>query len=133
HFYAEAFSADPARANSLRNGDRRNASRAAALAGCGRSKDDPPPDDATRAGLRAQALGWMKADLALWARPLEAGTDATRTEVRKTLTQWRNDLDFSGIRDADALAKLPEAECKDWQSLWAEVEILLARARGDRP
>ena len=28
--------------------------------------------------------------------------------------------DLAGFRDATALAKLPEAERKQWQSLWAE-------------
>ena len=34
-----------------------------------------------------------------------------------------------GIRDAEALAKLPEAERKAWQSLWADVDALLKQAK----
>ena len=32
--------------------------------------------------------------------------------------------DLAGIHDATALAKLPEPERKEWQSLWAEFEAL---------
>jgi hypothetical protein len=40
---------------------------------------------------------------------------------------------LTGVRDADALAKLPEAGRTAWQAPWAEVDALLARARGGRP
>jgi Tfp pilus assembly protein PilF len=35
---------------------------------------------------------------------------------------------LAGIRDALALARLPKAEQKKWQALWAEVEAVFARA-----
>jgi hypothetical protein len=41
--------------------------------------------------------------------------------------------DLALIRDADALAKLPEPERTDWTARWAEVDVLLEEARGDRP
>jgi len=31
------------------------------------------------------------------------------------------------VRDADALAKLPEAERETWRKLWADVDALLAK------
>lgn len=49
------------------------------------------------------------------------------------MRQWHQTPAFAGVRDPDALAKLPDAECKDWQSFWAEVEALLAKARDSRP
>ncbi len=49
-------------------------------------------------------------------------------EAAQTLTSWKADGDLAGVRDPDALARLPEAERKDWQALWADVEVILTRA-----
>ena len=46
----------------------------------------------------------------------------------QTLQHWKVDPDLAGVRDAAALAKLPEAERKEWRTLWAEVDRLLKRA-----
>ena len=45
------------------------------------------------------------------------------------LIHWRADSDLAGVRDAGALAKLPESERVAWRSLWAEVDALLAKER----
>src|SRR5262249_12828209 len=68
--FAEALQAQPALAVDLRQGHRYNAACASALAGTGRGKDAPPPDDAAKSGLRKQALAWLKADLAAWSKRL---------------------------------------------------------------
>ena len=44
---------------------------------------------------------------------------------RPPLTRWRADPDLTGVRDKDALAKLPEDERAKWQELWGEVDGLL--------
>jgi hypothetical protein len=44
------------------------------------------------------------------------------------LTHWQQDPDLAGIRDKDALAKLPEGERADWLKLWADVEALSKQA-----
>jgi tetratricopeptide (TPR) repeat protein len=94
---------------------------AAALAGCGKGKDDPPPDDDTRARLRAKALAWLKADLvACRRRPA-----AERPRVVQTLNHWKADAHLAGVRDAEALAKLPEEERRAWKALWDEVDAAL--------
>ncbi len=64
-FYEEAFAARPELAGDVQSGNRYNAACAAALAGCGQG-DDAPAADADRARLRAQALGWLRADLGAW-------------------------------------------------------------------
>jgi hypothetical protein len=45
--------------------------------------------------------------------------------VQKTLNHWRHDADFAGVRDEDALAKLPQAEQEGWRRLWSDVAALL--------
>ena len=49
------------------------------------------------------------------------------------LQHWQNDIDLAGIRDEAALAKLPEAERKEWQGLWEDVKALLERAQSKTP
>ena len=46
----------------------------------------------------------------------------------EALSHWREDADLAGVRDADALMKLPDAERQEWQKLWQEVEALLKQA-----
>jgi hypothetical protein len=45
------------------------------------------------------------------------------------MEHWRQDVDFAGVCGEAALAKLPEAERKDWRQLWADVEKTLLKAR----
>ncbi len=99
---------------------RYNAACAASLAGCGQGKDDPKPDEAAKAKLRAQALDWLKAELAAW----KTLATTNKEVVAKTLDHWKQDTDLAGVRDASALEKLPEPERKDWQAFWAEVDAL---------
>ena len=51
-----------------------------------------------------------------------------RPLVAKALQHWKADGDLAGVRDADGLAKLPEAERTEWITLWGEVDALLAKA-----
>jgi tetratricopeptide (TPR) repeat protein len=132
-FWAEALNDDPKLADDRRIQHRYNAACAAALAAAGAGKDEPPPDDGARARLRAQALGWLTAEHAAWAKVLEVGDAKARPFVIQTLEHWRVDPDLAGIRDAAALAKLSEPERKPWQVLWSDVDTLLARARGGQP
>ena len=78
--------------------------------------------------LRQQALAWLRDNLKEYAKQLE-GTDAkTHQGVQQTLQHWQKDPDLANVRDADALAKLPEAERAAWQEFWTEVETLRQKA-----
>jgi serine/threonine-protein kinase len=132
--FARAFEADPKLAADLAAHHRYNAACNVALLLAGRSKDDPPRDPICRARLRMQALGWLRADLTSLTHQLKAGTLEAQADVRATLRDWkfgRFGPDLAGVRDPEALTKLPETERKDWQTLWAEVDALLQRARSD--
>jgi tetratricopeptide (TPR) repeat protein len=130
--YAAAFAADARLAGDRKAGHRYNAACSAALAGCGKGKDDPPPDEAARVRLGRQALDWLRAELADQAQALKSGRPSDRSTVREALEHWRRDPDLAGLRDREALAKLPAAEREGWQKLWAEVEGLLRQA-GEKP
>jgi tetratricopeptide (TPR) repeat protein len=128
-FFAAAFAEQPQLADDLKAGHRYQAAGVAALAGCGRGKDAAKLDDQERARLRQQALDWLRADLLLWAKQLSTAEPAEREAIAKTLRSWRTDVAFTGVRDAKALAGLPEQERADWQKLWAEVEALLNKTQ----
>jgi tetratricopeptide (TPR) repeat protein len=99
--FGMAFALGPAR-----TARRYEAACAAALAGCGRGADAGRLPEAEKARLRGQALAWLRAERA--GAPERAG-------------QWLDDPDLDGVRDPDALAKLPEAERKEWAAFWDDV------------
>jgi serine/threonine protein kinase/tetratricopeptide (TPR) repeat protein len=123
-FYSDAFAAQPQLADDLENGLRYNAPCAAALAGCGDGKDADQTDDKERARLRRQALDWLRADMAAYRQMLEKEPDKARPLVAERMAHWRQDTDFTGVRDREALAKLPEAERAEWTKLWQDVAAL---------
>ncbi|MFI5460714.1 MAG: tetratricopeptide repeat protein [Isosphaerales bacterium] len=131
--WAGAFQAQPKLAEDMQAQNRYNAGCAAALAGSGQGKDDPPLDDATKTRWRKQAIDWLKADLAAWSKLLDSGPPQARQSISKTLQHWKADADLAGLRDPAALAKLPENEQKACRALWAEVDALLAKSQGTNP
>jgi tetratricopeptide (TPR) repeat protein len=128
--YAEAFRADPRLVDDRRAVHAYNAACAAALAGCGQGRDDPRPDDPTRARLRGQARDWLRNELAAWSKLLNDSAPDARAQVQQALAHWKDDPDLAGLRDPTALAKLPEDEQRACQALWSAVEAVLAKARG---
>jgi hypothetical protein len=50
------------------------------------------------------------------------------TTLGQPLQFWLEDDDFAGVRVAEALARLPQAERLYWQDLWKEVEALRQHA-----
>jgi serine/threonine-protein kinase len=127
-FFAGAFAGNGALADDLSASHRYNAACAAALAGCRRGEDEPKPDDQERARLRQQALRWLRADLAAWARLSEKSAPEAHQEVRRTLRHWQADPDLAGVRDKGELARLPQAARAAWRVLWADVAALRQRA-----
>jgi tetratricopeptide (TPR) repeat protein len=126
--YADAF-ADAARlADDLNAGHRYSAACHAALAAAGQGEDAAKLDDKERTRLRQQALAWLRADLALWAKRLETGQFADRVAVQPALRHWQQNRNLAGLRDAAALAKLPAEEHQACTQLWADVAALLKKA-----
>ena len=125
----KAFQADPKLADETQAHHRYNAACAAALAGCGQGKDEPPLDEAAKTRWRKQAIDWLKADLVVWTRQVEAGPPQARQLAAQILQQWKADTDLAGIRERTALGKLPEDEQNACRSLWAEVEVVLKNAQ----
>jgi serine/threonine-protein kinase len=131
--YQVVLAASRSRAGDLKAGYRYSAARAAARAGCGLGKDDPPPTAAERADLRKQELDWLGADLAAWRRLLDAGDARARADIAPALRRWQTDPDLASVRDPEALAKLPIQEQKAWRDLWRDIDTLLKKAQGNHP
>jgi serine/threonine-protein kinase len=124
--YADAFTAEPKLADDLAAGHRFRAARFAALAAAGQGKDAQKLNEPECARLRRQALDWLRDDLAAWVRA------ADRTPAPRALKRWQRDADLAGVRDPEALAKLPQPEREAWGRLWADVADLLRKTAGQK-
>jgi hypothetical protein len=99
------------------------------LAGCGQGKDADTLDDKVRPRLRKQALEWLRADLALWAKQADSQKVDERAMVVQKLKHWQEDAALAGVRDTEAMAKLPSGEQEAFKKLWADVEAVLKVAQ----
>jgi serine/threonine-protein kinase len=127
-FYAEAFAADPKLADDFKEGYRYDAACAAALAAARQGNDTAQLKEQERAGWRKQAVTWLRADLARWAKQLEGGQPADRRAVAATMRNWQQDTKLANLRDRDAVAQLPAEEQKACYQLWADVAALRKKA-----
>ncbi len=126
--WAEAFAAGPSLVDDPKAEHRHHAARAAALAGSGQGKDDPPPDAAQRERLRRQALRWLGDEVAAYKNLLsEPGLRPDRGATTRRLGLWRVDPALSGLRDEASLSSLSESEREACRALWSEVESLLTK------
>jgi hypothetical protein len=101
---------------------------AAALAGCGQGEDAGELTDQDRARWRQQAGSWLKAVTTAWVRQLESRTPADRVTAVRELRLIRKRPEFAGVRDLDALARLPEKEWVVWRRLCDDVDKAIAKA-----
>jgi hypothetical protein len=131
--WSAIFDVDPSVADDLHAGYRYDAACAAALAGCGKGRDANPPDIAARTRLRGQALNWLTADRLAWAKLLDSGPATSRPAVVRALQNWQETRELAGLRDEAGLSALPQDEQKAWRAFWADVNVLLRKARGDHP
>jgi serine/threonine-protein kinase len=127
-FYADAFTAKPDWASDVMAAHRYAAAWNAAQAGCGGSDDPAKPDAAEQARLRRQAQSWLRDNLATWTKLADDGKPADKASIKRTMEYWRSDGGLAGVRDKEALEKLPDDERKDWQKLWADVAALLEKS-----
>jgi hypothetical protein len=88
--------------------------------------------DNERPRLRRLALDCLRADLAQRTKQLQSGQPADRKAAQDALRNWQQDNDLAGIRDAAALAKLPDDERAACEKLWADVAALLKKAEQQR-
>jgi serine/threonine-protein kinase len=128
--YADAFAAQPKLVDDPQADHRYNASCAAVRAAAEQGTETAKLDDKERARLRKQALNWLQADLAAQTKLLEGWLPAQAHHTRDKIRHWQKDPDLASLRQPEALARLPQAERRDWQQLWADVTTLLEKSHG---
>ncbi len=85
-----------------------------------------------RKALHVQARGWLEEELPYWRSRLDERPPRGRIHVsivEPELWHWKYHLDLASVRDADALAKLPDDEREAWEAFWQEVDAVLGTAR----
>jgi tetratricopeptide (TPR) repeat protein len=127
-FYAEAFGARPELANDLRNTNRFDAACAAALAGTGQGEDVAALQERDKQVWRERARHWLEEDLAQWSKLAASDKPPDRAMTRAAMFRWKQERYLAGIRNKDALQKLPEGERAVFQKLWDDVDAVLKRA-----
>jgi serine/threonine protein kinase/Flp pilus assembly protein TadD len=132
-FYTTAFAEEPKLADDLDKQNRYNAACAAAHAGCDQGKDADKLDAKERARLRQQALDWLRADLKANGNLIDKSADKASSLILRRMQHWLQDIDFAGVRGSESLSKLPDAERREWQKLWEDVETLRQRAAQQSP
>ncbi len=90
-------------------------------AAAGQRSEDARRGEAERAGLRRQALVWLRANLELTTKLRNDGQVLTLS-----LSTLLSDPALASVRDPAALAKLPDLEREPWQRLWTDVAASLA-------
>jgi tetratricopeptide (TPR) repeat protein len=115
------------RVESVNTEPRYLAARCAALAGCGLGRDGAGLSRAERARWRQQARAWLRADLALWEKTLDSGSQQDLGLATRMFTHWQVEPDLAGIRDPKALDDASAEERSECFALWDEVTAVLRR------
>jgi tetratricopeptide (TPR) repeat protein/tRNA A-37 threonylcarbamoyl transferase component Bud32 len=126
--YEKAFAADPKLADDLTAFHRYNAACYAARSARG-DGIDAPASPSERTALRAQALAWLRADLALHQKQAASANATERQTAAERLAHWLTDADLSGVRPGKEPLVLPAEERAAWEALWAEVRATRATAQ----
>jgi tetratricopeptide (TPR) repeat protein/tRNA A-37 threonylcarbamoyl transferase component Bud32 len=90
-------------------------------AAAGQRSEDARRGESERAGLRRQALVWLRANLELTTKLRNDGKVLTLS-----LSTMLSDPALASVRDPAALAKLADAEREPWQRLWTDVAASIA-------
>jgi tetratricopeptide (TPR) repeat protein len=125
--YADAFRHDPALADDLDAANRLTAACFAACAAAGRGRN-ATLDNRQRTELRRQSLNWLRADLNAWRRRTLDGNPRDHDETANAMRFWQQDNDLTAVRHPWSLLRLPAEERREWQKLWADVDVLLKKA-----
>jgi tetratricopeptide (TPR) repeat protein len=127
-FYADAFAAKPKLTAVQQAVFRYNAACAAVLAAAGLGQDASKLEGKEKSRLRQQSLTWLRDNLKQYTGQLGDLDGKKRADLQKTLQHWQQGADLESVREAKALAQLPQAERHAWQQFWADVEKLLQKS-----
>lgn len=117
--YARGLEMDIQPPPELRGTDLLNAALAAAEAAGGKGRDALKLTEVERDHWSKQALQWLHAAHAHWAKRLEEGTPAEKAVIVKLLGFWQRNPELALVRDREGPAA---------QALWADVGVLLKKS-----
>ena len=109
--WAEALESDRKIADDRRLQHRYNAACAAALAGCGKTRDIPAPDEP--APQTAPSAPGSMLNCPFGPSSSHPPSPKSAAAIAQTLEHWRVDSDLAGVREPDAIDALPEPERAD--------------------
>jgi len=132
-FFDAAFAADPKIVNNARLQFRYHAACAAARASTGLEKDGATLTNEEGSRLRVQALTWLQADFAFWAREAASDRVENRASAERALRTMKQERAFECVRDPSELAKLPASESELWKTFWADVDTTFSLLSKPRP
>jgi serine/threonine-protein kinase len=123
--FGRAFRLEPRLAEDWNEAHLYNAACCAAMAACGRGRGESRLAAPEIVEARQASLGWLRADLAARSRLPREAEAAEKGQLLQVLGHWKVDPELAGLRDAEALAGLPEPERRGWLALWGEVDALI--------
>jgi tetratricopeptide (TPR) repeat protein len=132
-FWTEALQEDPKLGDSRNAQHRYNAACAALLVADGQSEDAIPIDEAAKSELRHRALGWLRAEAGAWSAVFDSGTPPEHERALSVIRWWTRDTDLATVRGDEALAKLREAERKEWETFWKDYDALMRKGGEMKP
>jgi tetratricopeptide (TPR) repeat protein len=106
---------------------RSRAAKCAVLAGRGMGVD-APADPLERAALRAKALRWLRANLAVRRKQAASATPVARQAAVTNLTNLLEESHFAWVRPGLMRIGLPAAERAEWDAFWDELRATLSEA-----
>ena len=125
----EALAADTKRPDEWRAQLLVMAGSAAVQAGCGKDRNEPPPDELVRRQRRQEGLAWMKEALVIRDQLLQQGTPQERMNQVSLLRPWKNFAFLAAVRDPASIALLPQNERADWRAFWNDLDVVLTNAK----
>ncbi len=108
--------------------ERYNAACAAAMAACGEGELAEEAREAERARMLQHALSWLNEELKSIAAHAAQDDIHTRNAACAKLRWWQEDDLLAGVREPDALAKLPAENRAKWEAFWEKIEDVIAEA-----
>ena len=123
HFYAAACESDPERGAQILHTYFLRVVSCPVAAACG---TEGTIDD--RMVFSRQARQLFRAHMALLEKAArEEAAAADRESAADTVLMWKETPFLEVVRDPDSLAKLSDAEQKEWKQLWADLDTLLKK------
>ena len=76
-------------------------------------------------------IGWLADEVVRWRTEL-GGAEKERRDATRQLQRAQADPDLEGVRNDEAVGRLPASEAEAWRALWREIRELAASGEDKR-